>query len=107
MESGNFNREDKRRSDAQNLAGKKVMELAAKHEYPTQAAVLKQIQDSQNVEIDHQKLSQWCRGDTSFPNDFAQIFSQAIGLTHDEQIELALALSFGQRKRRLLKPADS
>lgn len=87
------------------LAGRTVMELATKHGYGTQAAIRKAIRDSEGIEIQHQKFSQWYQGDSSFPNDFAEIFSRAVGLSGDERIELALALSFGQRKNRLLRRA--
>lgn len=89
------------------LAGRTVMELADKHGYGTQTAVRKAIQDSEGIEIQHQKFSQWCQGDSSFPNDFAEIFSRAMGLSADEKIELALALSFGQKRNRLLRRAAS
>lgn len=89
------------------LAGKTVMDLAAKHEYHTQTAIRNAIYENEGIEIAHQKFSQWRRGDSSFPNDFAEVFSRAVGLTPDEQIELALALSFGQRKNRLLRRAAS
>ncbi len=85
------------------MAGRTVMELAAKHGYESQAAIRRLLSESEGVEIQHQKLSQWCRGESSFPNDFAEIFSRAVGLDNDEVIELALALSFGQRRNRRLR----
>lgn len=92
-----------RDKDTPCVAGKTVMDLARKRGYETQAAVRKAIETSENIEIAHQKFSQWCRGETSFPNDFAEIFTRALDLTPAEQIELALALSFGQRTTRLLR----
>ncbi len=82
------------------------MELAAKRELMTQAAVRRRIAQKENVHIAHQKFSQWCTGDTSFPNDFAEIFTRALDLGSDEQVELALALSYGQKRHRLLRRAD-
>lgn len=97
-----------RRADASPcVAGETVMELAARRGCKTQAAIRKRIEETEGVHIQHQKLSQWCRGETSFPNDFAEIFTRAFGLSDDEQIELALALSFGQKTKRLLKPTAS
>jgi hypothetical protein len=89
------------------VAGSTVLTLAAKHGDETQAAIRKRLLESEGVDISHQKFSQWIKADTSFPNDFAELFTRAYDLTWDEQIELALALSFGQRKRRLLLQADS
>jgi hypothetical protein len=89
------------------LAGEIVMELAGRHGHHTQAAIREAIKDSEGIEIQHQKFSQWCRGESSFPNDFAEIFTRSIGLENTERIELALALSFGQKRNRLLRRAAS
>jgi len=94
-----------REANAQRLAGDTVMDLAARHGYRTQTAICKAMEDNEGITIDHQKFSQWYRGESSFPNDFADIFSQAVGLDVDEQIELALALSYGQKRNRLLRRA--
>ncbi len=82
-------------------AGRTVLELAEKHGCPNQAALRRRIEASEGIELDHQKVSQWVRGVTSFPNDFAPILTRALGLTPEEQVELALALSFGQKTRVL------
>jgi hypothetical protein len=44
-------------------------------------------------------------GQTSFPNDFAELMTDAYDLSEAEQVELALALSFGQKTRLLRKLA--
>lgn len=93
--------------DAPYIAGKTVMEIASRHGIKTQAGIITAIRNNEGLEIDHQKLSQWISGQASFPNDFAQIFTQALDLGADEQIELALALSYGQRRTRLLRPGGA
>ncbi len=90
--------------NGRNIAGEKVMELAGRRGLHSQAALIERIKDSEGIDIAHQKLSQWCKGDTSFPNNFAQILTRSLDLGGDEQIELALALSFGQKNRQLLRP---
>lgn len=80
------------------------MELAVRRECHTQAAIIKRIKEREGIDIVHQKLSQWCQGQSSFPNNFADVFTRSFDLSHDEQIELALALSFGQKSQRLLRP---
>lgn len=88
------------------VAGKTVLGLAAKRGHKTQAAIRKALLESESVDVSHQKFSQWVQGEASFPNDFAEIFARAYDLTDDEKIELALALSFGQKRRLLLSPTD-
>lgn len=85
-------------------AGDTVLNLAYKRGDGTQAAIRNRIEERTGLVIVHQKLSQWINGESSFPNDFAAIYTKTYDLSADEQIELALALSFGQRRRRLLPP---
>ena len=89
------------------VAGVTVLQLASRRGDNSQAAITRRLKERTGVTIVHQKFSQWIKGESSFPNDFAEIYTMAYDLSPDEQIELALALSFGQRKRRLLPPVGS
>lgn len=79
------------------------MKLAGKRGDTTRAAVRASILESQGVEISRQKFDQWCDETTSFPNDTAALLTDTYDLTPEEQVELALALSYGQKTRLLRK----
>jgi len=82
-------------------AGVAVAKLAARRGDGTRREIRERINRSQGTNIQRQKFDQWCNGHTSFPNDFAEIMTKTYDLTPEEQVELALALSFGQRTRLL------
>lgn len=85
------------------IAGETVLRLAARRGDATRQAVRERLTRGRNVRIQRQKFDQWCDGVTSFPNDFAQLMTEEYGLDEREQVELALALSYGQRTRLLRK----
>ena len=83
-------------------AGETVLWLAEKRGDTTRKDIRERLSGVVGTEIQRQKFDQWCDGQTSFPNDIAEIMTQANVLEREEQIELALSLSFTQKTRRLL-----
>lgn len=80
-----------------------IMKLAAKRGDTSRGAIRESIKVKQGIEISRQKFDQWCDEVASFPNDMGQILTETYDLAPEEQVELALALSFGQRTRLLRK----
>jgi dihydrofolate reductase len=82
-------------------AAEVITNLAAIRDIHTQKALLDRIEERTGVVIGRQSWRWWTSGEYSFPNDIAEVLTEALDLNREEQVNLALSLSFRQKSRRL------
>ncbi len=75
--------------------GAEVYSLMSKRGVRSQASFAAMLRDDKGKEVPAHRLSPWFRGVNAPPQWLCRAISEALQLTQDEDIELALAFAYG------------